>query len=248
MNWFFRNIHDPLATNLSHASPWGLFYSIWDWLSYSFSVRSGYPDYQAIIGADLINEPYYAYVGGNPPAGQTVLQASGARLKSFYQAIAPAVTNWNPNWLLFFADSTGGYNTAHPDWRETPTMTAKPAVPGNWVYSMHIYNTTYGTFNDGVTTHDDLGLNVSNAALANAKSWKVPLYMGEFTNFNTGVDARTLTDAQTGETRKFVAWAKQNNVSWTFWAYMATYTVTTMINYTNNSLILPVYRALASGL
>ena len=80
------------------------------------------------------------------------------RLASFYNALAPAVTDGNPSWLLFFQDSTGGYNAANPACRETPTMTGKPTVPGNWVYSMHDYNFGYGTFADGVVRHDDFGI------------------------------------------------------------------------------------------
>ena len=38
---------------------------------------SGYPDASAVVGADIFNEPWWSYVGGNPPAGQTV--ASGRR-------------------------------------------------------------------------------------------------------------------------------------------------------------------------
>src|SRR6478735_3386034 len=48
MNWFYRNVHDP-ASVLTKASPWGLFYSAWDWISYTFSSRSGYADYQAVV-------------------------------------------------------------------------------------------------------------------------------------------------------------------------------------------------------
>ncbi len=36
MNWFYRNIHDPRAT-VTRQSPWQLFYSAWDLLSYTFS-------------------------------------------------------------------------------------------------------------------------------------------------------------------------------------------------------------------
>ena len=58
-------------------------------------------------------------------------------------------------------------------------MTSRPPVAGNWAYSIHAYNYTYGTFSDGVARHDDFGITLVNAALANATAWKVPLYMGE---------------------------------------------------------------------
>ena len=247
MNWFFRNVNDPQAVT-AHASPWELFYSAWDQISYAFSKYSGFADYQAVVGADLINEPYANYVGGNPPPGQTVLQAAGSRLQSFYSAMAPAVTNWNPSWLLFFEDSTGGYNSTNPDWRETPSMSGKPTVPGNWVYSTHLYNFGFGTFDDGVAAHNDYGVTVANKVLANATSWKVPLYIGEFTTFSKSIDARVLKDSDMAETKKFLVWAKQNNVSWTFWSYASNYWPMTMINYDVNQVIPVVKNALDTGI
>ncbi len=201
-----------------------------------------------MIGADILNEPYISYVGGSPPAGQTILQASGNRLRAFYNALAPAITGYNPNWLLFFEDSTGAYNTAEPAKRETPTMTAKPTVSGQWVYSTHIYNFFSDVFNDGVTSHNDYGVNVANAALARARAWKVPYYVGEFTIFSNDVDAGQLTNAQLAQTRAFLSWAKTNNVSWTFWAYVNYTRSMTVIDYTTNRVFPLVQGALATGL
>ena len=247
MNWFFRDVHDPLATT-TRQSPWQLLYAAWDKLAYEFSPSSGFAAHDAVAGADLFNEPYWSYVGGNPPAGQTVLQAAGSRLKSFYEAIGPSVTAHNPSWLLFFQDSTGGYNAANPSARETPTMTARPAVPGNWVYSAHIYNFSYGTFSDGVTRHDDFGITVANQLLANARAWKVPLYIGEFTNFSVGTDARQMTESTMAQTRLFLDWAKQNRVNWTFWAYVNPYWPMAFQNYLTNQPIPVIRDALATGL
>ncbi|UDY36949.1 PKD domain-containing protein [Dermatobacter hominis] len=247
MNWFFRNLHDPLATT-TQQTPWQLLSAAWDKLAYEFSPASGFAAADAVVGADVFNEPYFSYVGGSPPAGQSVLQAAGARLKTFYEAIGPAITARNPGWLLFFQDSTGGYNAANPAVRETPTMTAKPAVPGNWVYSAHIYAFSYGTFSDGVVRHDDFGITVANQLLANARAWKVPLYIGEFTNFSVGVDARQMTAATMAQTRLFLDWAKANRVNWTFWAYVNPYWPMAFQNYLTNQPIPVIRDALATGL
>lgn len=247
MNWFFRDLHDPAMT-LTRQTPWQMFYSAWDYLSYTFSSRSGYPDYSAVIGGDIFNEPWYSYVGGNPPAGQTVMQAAGIRLRNFYTALAPALTQWNPGWLLFFEDGTGAYNTTNPSAREVPMLTAKPGGTRQWVYSSHIYNFAYGTFQDGVTSHDDRGINVANALLANARAWKVPLYLGEFSNFSLKPDARLFTDADMAETKEFLGWAKANNVSWTFWCYTQYGYVHVAVNYQTAQAIPVVKAALATGL
>ncbi len=247
MNWFYRNVHDPLST-VTRATPWQLLSAAWDHLGYQFSASSGFADHAAVVGADILNEPYFSYVGGSPPAGQTVLQAAGARLRAFYDAMAPAITSRHPQWLLFFQDGTGGYNAATPSARETPTMTAKPSAPGNWVYSNHIYNFRYGTFQDGVTRHDDFGITVAREMLENATDWRVPLYVGEFTNFTLGVDARQLTAADMEQTRRFLTWAKANRVHWSFWAYVNPYRPMTVVDYTTNQSIEVVRTALATGL
>jgi aryl-phospho-beta-D-glucosidase BglC (GH1 family) len=247
MNWFYRNLRDPGST-LTRTSPWGLFYSAWDWISYSFSSRSGFAAASAVVGADVLNEPYFSYVGGTPPAGQTVLQAAGARLATFYNALAPALANWNPTWLLIFEDCTGGYYSANPLLRETPAMPGRPTAGRNWVYSTHIYNFGAGTFSDGVARHDDYGITVANAALANARAWKVPLYIGEFTNFAGGRDATTLTDADMAQTKLFLGWAKTNGVNWTFWTYVSAYRPMVVVNYVDNQPIEVVRAALSTGL
>ena len=248
MNWFYRNIQDPTST-ITKATPWQLFSSAWSLLSYTFSSSSGFADYQAVVGSDILNEPYYSYVGGSPPAGQTVLQASGSRLAAFYNAMAPAITAYNPSWLLFFNDSTGGYNSANPLARETPTMTGKPTVAGDWVYAIHDYNFSYETFSDGVARHDDFGITLANIVLADAHAWGVPLYIGEFTIFTTfGVDARLLTDSDMAQTKAFLSWAKVNDVNWTFWAYVNPYLPMTVVDYTTNQAIPVVKNALATGL
>ena len=84
--------------------------------------------------------------------------------------------------------------------------------------------------------------------LANANAWKVPLYIGEFTNFSLGVDSRQLTNATMAQTRAFLAWAKQYQVSWTFWAYVNPYWPMTFLNYQTNQPIPVVRDALATGL
>ena len=82
-------------------------------LAYQFSSASGFADAQAVVGADLMNEPWWSYVAAAPgrtdrPAGrrgatQDVLRVDG-----------PGDHRRSPNWLLFFQDSGGGYNAANP--------------------------------------------------------------------------------------------------------------------------------------
>jgi aryl-phospho-beta-D-glucosidase BglC (GH1 family) len=246
-NWFYRNIHDPTSTT-TQARPWQLLYAAWDQLAYQFSAESGFADYQAVVGADLLNAPHSSYVGGNPQDGQSVLAASGIRLRALYDALAPAITARNPSWLLMFQDSTGGYDAANPADRETPTITKKPSTPGNWVYSVHLLNTRHGTFADGVPAHDDFGVNLAEQALANARAWGVPLFIGEFTYFSRGKDANKLSESDLEQTAKFLTWAKANRVGWTFWAYVNPYRSMTVVDHTTNLPIPVVMAALGAGL
>ena len=126
-------------------------------------------------------------------------------------------------------------------------MTGKPTVAGNWVYSFHDYNFSYETFSDGVPRHDDFGITLDNVMLANATSWKVPLYIGEFTNFTFG-SATNQTDATMAETDKFLAWAKTNKVNWTFWAYVNPYLQMTLVDPATNQPYPVIKNHLATGL
>jgi aryl-phospho-beta-D-glucosidase BglC (GH1 family) len=246
-NWFFRNVHDPLCT-VTRADPWQLLYAAWDQLAYQFSAQSGFPDYGAVVGADLFNEPYIEYVGGSPADGQSVLEASGTRLQALYSALAPAITARNPGWLLFFQDSTGGYDAANPTDRETPTMTEKPSKPGNWVYSVHLSNALHGTFADGVPRHDDFGVTLADKALANARAWGVPLFIGEFTTFTRKTDVTKLTESDMEQTAKFLSWATAHRVGWAFWAYVSPDASMSLIDFRTNRPIPVVKSALDAGL
>ena len=82
-----------------------------------------------------------------------------------------------------------------------------------------------------------------NAALDNARSLEVPLYIGEFTNFSLGGDARTLTDADMAQTAVSRV-GEQNRVNWTFWAYVNPWRPMTIMDYTTNRPITVVKNAL----
>ena len=75
----------------------------------------------------------------------------------------------------------------------------------------------------------------------------MPLYVGEFTNFELGIPAWNLTSADMAQTAAFVSWAKQHAVSWTFWAYANTYPPMNVIDYRSNRAIAVVKSTLAAG-
>ena len=76
----------------------------------------------------------------------------------------------------------------------------------------------------------------------------MPLYIGEFSNFTLKTDARLLTDSDMTETKKFLAWAKTQNVSWSFWCYTQYHAVHVGVDYRTARPIPAVKAALATGL
>ena len=106
MNWFFRNIHDPMAT-VTRVTPWELYGDVWKMFPTSSRLRPAFLPTRR-CGRRSLQRPWWSYVGGSPPAGQTVAQAAGSRLHAFYTGLAPSITANTPNWLLFFQDTGGG--------------------------------------------------------------------------------------------------------------------------------------------
>ena len=76
----------------------------------------------------------------------------------------------------------------------------------------------------------------------------MPLYIGEFSTFTLKTDARVLTDSDLDQTKKFLTWAKTNNVNWTFWCYTQYHPLHWVVDYRTAQPVGPVKRALATGL
>ena len=164
MNRFYRNVPDPASTT-THATPWQLSPSAWSELSYCLLRPLGVPAYRAVVGADLLNEPYAKYVGGSPPAGQTVLQAA-APAQRLLHGRAPAVTGRQPGLAALLRGLDRWLQRRHPVRTRDPRPDRTPGGDVNWVYSMHDYDFGYGTFSDGVTRHDDFGITLDERRLS----------------------------------------------------------------------------------
>ena len=115
MNLFYRNLPDPGVDTHEHdplaAVPGGV-----GGRSPTSSRRGqGSPAYQAVVGADILNEPYAKLRRWQPARGPDRAPGGGVPAQRNYAtAMAPAITADNPGWLLIFEDSTGGYNAAKP--------------------------------------------------------------------------------------------------------------------------------------
>jgi hypothetical protein len=161
-------------------------------------LASRYSTNPTVVGMDIFNEPWFPRSCGTTSTVDTLLMNFDAR-------ISKAVSKANPHLLIIFEDPP---KTLMPH-GSLPLLTAPPPVP-NAVYEVHIYTSGWDTAQP-----------LLQAYLNNAKSWGVPLYMGEFNAFYAGdngvkvvVDPNWQTDTQS-----MLAFCKSNGISWSFWSY-----------------------------
>jgi hypothetical protein len=151
-----------------------------------------------VVGMDLFNEPWFPKSCGTTSTDDTLLMNFDAKLSK-------AISKANANLLIVFEDPP---KTLMPH-TELPLLTAPPPVP-NAIYEVHVYTSDWGTAQP-----------LLQAYLNNAKSWGVPLYLGEFNAFYAGdngvkavVDPNWQVDTQT-----MLGFCKVNGISWSFWSY-----------------------------
>jgi Cellulase (glycosyl hydrolase family 5) len=152
-------------------------------------VAKRYSSNGGVIGADLLNEP------------SPTVSCNKIPLQSFYETVGMAVQSYAPDWLAIVEDnaytsySTYGF-----------ALDALPRLK-NVVYSWHFYPTTWRAGRPSMVAH-----------VERAKSWNVPLWIGEFNAFNygKGVD---VDPAWAADTAAMMEYCKANNVGWSFWEY-----------------------------
>jgi aryl-phospho-beta-D-glucosidase BglC (GH1 family) len=153
----------------------------------------------AVVAQDILNEPY---------CGKSTANVTG-----FYQAVVPAIHSANPDILLMLED------------RETPgafRVTQLPQVP-NVVLSVHLHEDYWSDPSPGQSQLPTGGEAALAADLSRAQTFNVPLYVGEFYAFDaTGNQNGNKQPDQSwmSDTAKFLAYAKQNDISWTYWAWI----------------------------
>jgi hypothetical protein len=109
----------------------------------------------------------------------------------------------NPHLLIIFEDALPKLTS------NVPILTAPPPVP-NAVYSLHVYTSDWNTAQPLLQAH-----------LNNARSMKVPLWMGEFDAFeagNNGANAVVDPNWQT-DTQAMLSYCEANGISWAFFSY-----------------------------
>ncbi|MCX7016487.1 MAG: cellulase family glycosylhydrolase, partial [Candidatus Sumerlaeota bacterium] len=144
-----------------------------------------------VVGADLLNEPSV----GRPKTGDEI------PLAECYARLAKEVSAANPRLLIIFEDVVRG--TAGQ-----PILPGPPPVP-NAVYSLHVYAADWKAAAPWLEAHWE-----------NARTWGVPLWIGEFNAFNhaknQGAPQGTQWSKDLGD---LLDYCRDKGIGWCFWAY-----------------------------
>jgi Cellulase (glycosyl hydrolase family 5) len=159
-------------------------------------LASRYASNSTVIGIDMFNEPW-----SDSSCGSS--SAIGNLLTSFYTKMGNAIASANPHLLLVFEEPPPGLMSS------SPIMSTPPSV-ANAMYSFHIYTADWASAQPYV-----------QAYLRNAKSWGVPVWMGEFDAFEagcTGTNCRLDSNWQ-ADTQSLLSFCNTNAINWAYFSY-----------------------------
>jgi len=159
-------------------------------------LASHYLNTSTVVGIDMFNEPWFASSCGP-------LSALSSLLTSYYANMGQIISGANPHLLLIFEDSTPGLMHTAPILNSPPSFV-------NAVYEFHIYTSTWTTAQPYV-----------QAFLGKAKSWGVPVWMGEFDAFEagcTGVNCKLDPNWQ-ADTEAMLTFCNSEGVNWAYFSY-----------------------------
>jgi len=159
-------------------------------------LASRYANNQTVVGIDMFNEPWFSSSCGS-------ISLEGSLLTGFYTKMGEAISQANPHLLLIFEDSVPGLMAS------SPIMSTAPNIP-NAMYEFHIYTSSWKT-----------GEPYVQAFLGEATNWKLPIWMGEFDDFEAGctgtncvVDPSWQADAQS-----LLSYCNANGINWAYFSY-----------------------------
>lgn len=165
-------------------------------------IAKRYANRALVVGADMMNEPFT-----NPDE----MSAEETNLEAMYERLGRAIREVNPRILLIFQDN-------QVRWK-TDLAPRTPPPFDNVVYEMHFYAYKWD---------QEDGQRRMTRSFKLARSWNVPMYMGEFNAFGAGRNNRPPGPGWRKSLRQLMDYCKANGISWTFWAYWGA-----------NSLIVP---------
>jgi hypothetical protein len=143
-----------------------------------------------VIGADMMNEPY--------TKGKIAPQS--LHLNELYERVGRGIRSVNEHIVLIFQDSKA-------DPSGTYALTSPPPFQ-NEVYSFHLYVDDWQTE----------GLVLMRAYETRARSWNVPLFVGEFDAFGYASPFGGPDNWQQS-LREMMAWCTTNDINWSLFTY-----------------------------
>jgi aryl-phospho-beta-D-glucosidase BglC (GH1 family) len=151
-----------------------------------------------IVGQDVVNEPYCG--------------RGTANLNGFYAEVAPAIRKVSPNILIILEDKDdpGAFE-----------LTKLPPVD-DLLLSIHLHEDYWTVPSSGQTATSFSGLSALEANVTRSQQWNVPLYVGEFYAFDgSGAQdgSKQKDDNFVSDTKSFLTYCQQHDISWTFWAW-----------------------------
>jgi len=149
-------------------------------------VAKRYADDSTVVGADMINEPY-------PTGGLT---PQDLQLHALYQTLGSAIRSVNSHILLIFEDSS--------DQLDGQFGLTGPPHFDNVVYSFHLYRPNW----------DPIGKQVMEDYVTRARTWDVPVWIGEFNMFGGSNNGKPAHPGWEESTRAMLAYCKANGISW----------------------------------
>jgi hypothetical protein len=154
----------------------------------------------AVIGADMLNEPYDVLTSSYPcTAGAT---PKTMKLARFYEATGKSIHRANSHLLLMFQEQKS---------RRTKrwALTRKPVLP-NSVFDMHLYAPSW-----------DQGRDRLGAAYRRAAHWHLPVWVGEWTMYNRTTNMQDAFAKWQYSSKKTLAYCKEHGISWDVLGYGA---------------------------
>jgi hypothetical protein len=153
-----------------------------------------YANNSMVVAADIFNEPYL-----NPQR----MSSQEMNLTGFYQKVGGAIRSVNPRLLLLIEDN----QVLGPN----KSAMTKPPRFSNLVYEFHLYAHKW----------DSEGQDWADGKSNQARTWKLPVFMGEFNAFGYGSNTSYSRPGKRWQrdTKALMAYAKAHGIAWTFAAY-----------------------------
>jgi hypothetical protein len=153
----------------------------------------------AVIGADILNEPYDILTAAYPCTNGATRKTM--KLAHFYEHTGRAIGAVNPHLLRIFEEQRSRRTNR---W----ALTRRPRL-ANAVFSMHLYAQRW--VGDGQER--------LSQAHRRARGWVLPMWVGEWTMYNRTTGWHTAHPGWKKSSRRTLAYCKRHHIGWSILGY-----------------------------